>query len=172
MGPRAYWSPAALEVREAQDALLCLEAAHSPAVTECLNGINQKGRHDCLPQIQDAPAGWRVSRSIRARGLSEAAGVRLFKAQVQYTLGPAGGAAATEPEVLLVYAFAAPSHILEDVLAARRGPQGGKGLFFKRKNDAPSMAALNASEGRGMHAITTPSTCMTMRACTVPVRHA
>jgi hypothetical protein len=50
--PRAYWSPAALEVREAQDALLCVEAVHSSAVSETIAAINQDGRHDCLPQIQ------------------------------------------------------------------------------------------------------------------------
>jgi hypothetical protein len=56
MAPRAYWSPAALEVREAQDALLCLEAAHSSAVSTCLDAINEEhGRHACLPQIQVSP---------------------------------------------------------------------------------------------------------------------
>lgn len=60
MGPRAYWSPAALEVREAQDSLHCLEAAHSAAIKECLDNINKKGRHDCLPQIQ-VSARWQES---------------------------------------------------------------------------------------------------------------
>ena len=50
--PRIYWSPAALEVREAQDALLCLEATHSAGINECLASINENGRHACLPQIQ------------------------------------------------------------------------------------------------------------------------
>lgn len=56
MVPRAYWSPAALEVREAQDALLCLEAAHSSGVGTCLEAINEEqGRNACLPQIQVSP---------------------------------------------------------------------------------------------------------------------
>jgi hypothetical protein len=52
MAPRAFWSPAALEVREAQDALVCLEAAHSPSFNASLDAQYLEGRHYCLPQIQ------------------------------------------------------------------------------------------------------------------------
>ena len=220
MAPRAYWSPAALEVREAQDALLCLEAAHSSSFNACLDAQYGEGRHDCLPQIQvgvcararprrsaaawrrglafgrawqantrvrmrarslggpagecndgrgaargshvprspwvrcvqDAPApGWTVARRVRSRGRSDASrGVRLFKAEVQYTIGPAGGAAhpaGPEPEVLLVYALSAPAHMLEEALAARRGPRGAKGFFFKKKTDTPSITGMHGSDG-------------------------
>jgi len=108
----------------------------------------------CL--LQEAPAGWVVTRHIRSRGLSQAAaGVCLFKAEVQYTLGPGTDAMLSaephptppEPEVLHVYAFSAPAHMLEEALAARRGPRGARGLFFKRKHDAPSLTGMSGPGG-------------------------
>jgi hypothetical protein len=92
-----------------------------------------------------------VSRHVRSLGLSEASrGVRLFKAEVRYTIGPAGGTAqpaGPDPEELLVYAFSAPAHMLEEALAARRGPRGAKGFFFKKKTDAPSITSMRGSDG-------------------------
>lgn len=100
--------------------------------------------------VQDAP-GWTVSRHVRSLGLNEASrGVRLFKAEVRYTIGPAGGTAqpaGPDPEELLVFAFSAPAHMLEEALAARRGPRGAKGFFFKKKTDAPSITSMRGSDG-------------------------
>ena len=108
--------------------------------------------------LQDSPAGWTASRSITARGLSDAAGgVRLFKAELQYALRPnteqaradglPEGVHAPAPEVSRVYAFTAPATMLGEALTARRGPRGARGLFSKRKSDAPSLMRMHSGDG-------------------------
>ena len=84
----------------------------------------------CTVAAQDAPAGWVVSRRIRSRGVIDAAaGIRLFKAEVQYTLGPAGGeglsaeAQSAVHNVVHIYAVTAPEDMLSEALSARRGDQ-------------------------------------------------
>lgn len=96
--------------------------------------------HNCFCGVeQDAPAGWVATRRIRSRGVVDAAGgIRLFKAEVQYTLGPAGGeglsaeaqAVASEHKslstsVVHIYAISAPEDMLAEALSARRADQVG-----------------------------------------------